>query len=364
MANMKFANGKGSVVKLSGKRRRPFLVRSGAVYMIDEDGCLKENRKIIGYASTKEEAFRMLTDYLRDPYDLDKVNITFSELYEEWSKSYYLGVSKSTESFYKTAYSHCYALYNKRFKDLKLIDYQKMFDEAEYKDGKPLSQDSLKRMKVFLGALNKYALQNEIVSKDYSKFIDIKRYKERDGRTIERNVFTDKEIFLLWTKQTDRIGQIALCLIYTGLRVNKEFFNIKKSDVYLEDHYIYIPESKTKNGIRWIPIPDIIYPIICEWYKDTDSEYLFHTENGTRFDYSYFLKDFWKPFMKDVGMNHNPYDCRHTFNSMLANIGIPTDIREKLMGHSSDNVNVSVYTHYQKEKLLEVVNQLQPIDKK
>lgn len=358
MATMKFANGCGSVVKLSGKRRRPYVVRTGASYRIDENGNLKENRKVIGYASTKEEAFRMLTDYLRDPYDLDKSKITFSELYEEWSRSYYQGVSKSTVSYYKTAYSHCYALYNKCFKDLKLADYQRMFDEATYKNGDPLSQDSLKRIKVFLGALNKYALQNEITTKDYSKYIDVKRYKDRESREIDREVFTEKEILVLWAKQTDLIVQMVLCLIYTGLRIRREFFNIKKTDVNLEEHGINITSSKTKNGIRWIPIPDIIYPIICDWVNDGKSEYLFHTQRGSQFDYSYFMKDFWRPLMKELGMNHNPYDCRHTYNSLLANIEINTDIREKLMGHSSGKVNEAVYTHYQKEKLLEIVNRI------
>ncbi|MBR4470931.1 MAG: tyrosine-type recombinase/integrase [Erysipelotrichaceae bacterium] len=358
MATMKFANGCGSVVKLSGKRRKPYIIRAGATYRIDENGNLKEERKIIGYASSKQEAFKILTDFFANPYDLDKSKITFSELYDEWSKSYYLGVSESTVSYYTTAYKHCYALYNKPYRDIKLMDYQRMFDEAKYKDGTPLSQDSLKRIKVFLGAMGKYALQNEIITKDYSKFIDVKRYKNRESKKVDREVFTDKEIVMLWAKQRDPIAQIVLCLIYTGTRIKKEFFNIKKADVDLDEHYIHIVQSKTENGIRWIPIPDTIYPFIKEWYEYGDSEYLFHTKNGTKFDYSYFLKDFWKPFMESMHMDHKPYDCRHTYNSLLANLEINTDIRETLMGQSSGKVNVKVYTHYQKEKLLEIVNRL------
>jgi len=360
MAKMKFENGKGSVTKLSGRRRKPYVVRSGASYSISKDGELKENRKIIGYAATKEEAFRMLTDYLANPYDLDKTKITFKELYEEWSPSYYQGISESTVSFYKTAFNHCQAIYNKPFRDLRLIDYQRMLDEAVDSKGKPLSQDSIKRTKIFLGVLNKYALKNEIITKDYSEFIDIKRYKDRDQTKIDRNPFTDKEIYMLWLKQNDKIAQIILCLIYTGARIRKEFFNIKKKDVDMEERFIHITESKTKNGIRWIPIPDFIFPIVKDWYEDGDSDYLFHTENGGKMDYSWFRQKFWKPFMKENGMNHQPYDCRHTYNSMLANLEINTDIRETLMGQSSGKVNVEVYTHYQKKKLMEIVNRLKP----
>ena len=358
MAKMKFENGKGSVTKLSGKRRKPYLVRSGASYNITEDGQLKENRKVIGYAATKEEAFRMLTDFISNPYDLSKTKVTFKQLYEEWHPSYFQGVSDSTKSFYRTAFSHCEAIYDKPIKELRLIDYQRMFDEATDKKGNLLSQDSLKNIKIFLGVMNKYALKNEIITKDYSKDVDIKRYKDREGKKIDRNAFTDREIFTLWTKQNDKTAQILLCMIYTGLRVKKEFFNVKKADVNLEDHYLNVTESKTKNGIRWLPIPDVIYPIVCDWYNDGDSEYLFHTERGNRIDYNNFLKYNWNPIMKDLNMEHTPYDCRHTYNSLLANLQIHKDIRETLMGQSSGSVNVEVYTHYKMEVLLDIVNRL------
>ena len=47
-----------------------------------------------------------------------------------------------------------------------------------------------------------------------------------------------------------------------------------------------------------------------------------------------------------------------TYNSMLANLEVNTDIREVLMGHSSGKVNVETYTHYKKQTLLDVANRL------
>ncbi len=359
MAKMKFGNGTGSVTKLKGNRRKPYLVRANAFYSISKKGDLKENRKIIGTAATKEEAYKMLLDYLQNPYNLDKTKTTFKEVYEQWYPSYFQGVSKSTQSFYKTAFSYCSAIYNRPIRDLRTIDYQNMFDQAVDRKGKPLSQDALKRVKLFLGVLNRYAIQQEIITKDYSEFTDIRRYKDRESKKIDHDVFTEKEIIRLWAKQSDKVAQIILCMIYTGCRVKKEFFNIKKKDVDLEEHFIHITESKTKNGIRWIPIPDIIYPIVCSWYNDGESEYLFHSEYDSQIDYSWFRQRFWDSFMKENGMEHTPYDCRHTYNSMLANLEVNVDIREKLMGHSTGNVNIDVYTHLQKQKLLEIVNRLQ-----
>lgn len=56
---MKLPNGYGSVVKLSGKRRKPYMVRKTTGYRIDP---VKEKKIaeyiIIGYARTKSEGLR------------------------------------------------------------------------------------------------------------------------------------------------------------------------------------------------------------------------------------------------------------------------------------------------------------------
>lgn len=58
------ANGWGSVSKLSGKRRNPYMVRGETYYEVDmTSGKLKEKRQIIGYASTREEGLKMLANY-------------------------------------------------------------------------------------------------------------------------------------------------------------------------------------------------------------------------------------------------------------------------------------------------------------
>ena len=61
---MKLPNGYGSVVKLSGKRRKPYMVQKTTGYHIDP---IKEKKVadyiIIGYTATKAEGLQMLADY-------------------------------------------------------------------------------------------------------------------------------------------------------------------------------------------------------------------------------------------------------------------------------------------------------------
>ena len=74
---MKLPNGYGSVVKLSGKRRKPWMVRKTTGYRIDPVKEKKVNEYIIiGYAATKTEGLQMLADYNRNPYDTKAAKMT------------------------------------------------------------------------------------------------------------------------------------------------------------------------------------------------------------------------------------------------------------------------------------------------
>ena len=102
---MKLPNGYGSVVKLSGKRRKPYMVRKTVGYHIDP---IKEKKVaeyiIIGYTATKSEGLQLLADYNHNPYDTKAAKMTFSEVYEEWSKKKYPTVSESNVKGYSASY--------------------------------------------------------------------------------------------------------------------------------------------------------------------------------------------------------------------------------------------------------------------
>ena len=92
---MKLPNGYGSVVKLSGKRRKPYMVRKTTGYRIDpvKDKKIAEYI-IIGYARTKSEGLELLAAYNHNPYDTKAAKMTFSEVYEEWTNKKYTTLSE------------------------------------------------------------------------------------------------------------------------------------------------------------------------------------------------------------------------------------------------------------------------------
>lgn len=123
MVHMKLPNGYGSVVKLSGKRRKPYLVRKTSAWHYDKEKDKQvQDFIIIGYATTKSEGLQLLAEYNNNPFDTKAAKMTFDDVYEEWSKRKYSTVSESNDKGYTAAYKTCGTLYNKVFKDLKLVD--------------------------------------------------------------------------------------------------------------------------------------------------------------------------------------------------------------------------------------------------
>ena len=73
-------NGSGTIIKLSGNRRRPFEVRVNT--HINEWGYPVYD--VLGRFEKRIEADIALADYNRNPFDVKKRDLTFQEVYQMW----------------------------------------------------------------------------------------------------------------------------------------------------------------------------------------------------------------------------------------------------------------------------------------
>ena len=86
---MKAPNGWGSIRKLQGNRRKPYMAEKTIGYRIinpdapPEEQKLKRDYFIIGYYKTREEAMMALAEYNKSPTSTE--NWTFERVYSEWS---------------------------------------------------------------------------------------------------------------------------------------------------------------------------------------------------------------------------------------------------------------------------------------
>lgn len=352
---MKLPNGYGSVVKLSGKRRKPYQVRKTVGWHYDEVKDKQVQDMItIGYAATRAEGLQMLADYNNNPFDTKAAKMTFSDVYEEWSKRKFPTISESNVKGYTASYKSCESLYNKVFKDIKLVDLQTVIDTC----GKNFP--TLKKIKVLFNQLFDYALKNDICNKDYSSFVDIVQYKDRNPNKYDRNKFEKNEIDIIWEQKEDKYYQIVLMLLYSGVRIS-EMLDLKKENVHLDEQYFDVICSKTENGIRKVPIADKVLPYYKAWYESCpECEYLLHTEDGKHFEYRNYYDSYFKPLMEQLGINRTPHCCRHTCISMLAEAGINQTIIKKIVGHSGAmTLTEKVYTHFDIKELVDAINKIQ-----
>ena len=164
--NMRLPNGYGSVVKMSGKRRKPYMVRKTIGWHLDETkGRQIQDFQIIGYAETRAEGLKMLAEYNQNPYDVNVAKVTFSEVYERWSKYKYPIISDSNAKGYTASYKVCGILYDKPFREIKLCDLQLVVDTC----GK--NYPTLKKLKGLFNQVYEYAMKNDICNKDYSQYV-------------------------------------------------------------------------------------------------------------------------------------------------------------------------------------------------
>ena len=338
---------------MSGKRRRPYVVKKTVGWHYDEaKDKMIQDQMTIGYAATRAEGLQMLAEYNNNPFDLKASKVTFQEVYERWSKEKFPTISHSNVKGYEASYKVCESLYRKVFRDLKLVDLQTVVDTC----GKNFP--TLKKLKSLFNQLYEYAMKNDICSKDYSEFVDIVKYKDKNPDKRDHNKFTKEEIERLWTLAEDPYYQIVLMLIYNGCRIS-EFLDLKKEDVHLDEQYFDVIASKTENGLRKVPIADKLLPFYKAWFEGSACEYLLHTPDQKHFDYRNYFDSYFTPLMEQLGFEHTPHDTRHTCISLLTEADVnPTTIK-KIVGHSGAmTLTERVYTHLDIQILVDAINKI------
>ena len=340
---MRRENGTGTIYKIKDRKlRKPFKVIVVNGYSLDTGNPI---RKVLGYYGKASEATEALNNYLKskDAFDLKK--LTLKEIYDRWWASHKIKIKKNTEKSYIWCYNkYISKLDNRVFSELKTLELQEFFN----KEIVGWATQSL--AKNILKSLFDYALKYEIVDKDYSKFIElVKREK-----LIKRAIFTEIERESIF-QSNNKICKAVAVLIYTGLRID-EFLSLRREDV--ENNFIFVKASKTDAGIRTIPIHHKIKCIIEEFLNE-GGEYLFYiTKKNKKTVYETFRRLFHE-IMQEMGMEHTIHDTRHTFASMLNQVGANDVIISSLAGHEDKEFTKRVYTHTELEDLEKTIKLLQ-----
>ena len=296
---MKLPNGFGSVYKLSGNRRNPYVAKKTKGWEIDpETGKSKQLYITVGYYPTRKDALNALADFNTNPYDVNAAKISFEDVYERWSDEHYPTVSHSNVQGYKAAWALCGKIARMRFVDVKLDHLQMVVDES----GK--NYPTLRKLKVLLGLMYKYAIIHEIIPKERNlvEYLNIK--DAGNPNAYNRKPFSKAEVKRVWdVKDSNIYYTVILMLLYTGCRIS-ELLDLKKEQVNLDERYFNILHAKTAAGIRVVPIADKVFSFFEYWYTLNDCEYLLSTPDGSHFTYRNYYDSYWLPLVEEIGRAH------------------------------------------------------------
>ena len=293
--------------------------------------------------SKKSDAIAALPGMRVQPI-VEREKITFQDAYERMMDAHRQRIGKSTAECYRYAMKHYGDLLGRRITEIKTDDLQAAVSHCQY------GNRTRENMKAAASLTMKWAMQNDLIAKNYADFIVIKKEKE-----IEREPFTMAEVQQIYSA----IGLVPyadyiLCLIFTGFRPN-EMFSLKKENCHGS---YFIGGSKTTAGKnRIVPIPPVIAPIVAR-LLESPSEYIFPAHNGGKMDLSHFRTRHYYPALDRIGVTSRPpYACRHTYATMLKNIDAPNVDKQRLMGHASYTMTAH-YTHSDIKSLTAITDAL------
>lgn len=353
---MRRPNGTGSVIKLPGKRRKPYTARICVGKTISKTGKVTPKYKYLDYFPTAKDAQEYLDRYNGTDEAIQKLMQTskkqvptFAQVYQELTD--YLNSRPKPPGV-----SSCKAL-NAAFNNLsglhpikmKNIDYDLL--QAEITKNSHLSQSSLNNIKNLLHKMYTLCLKKKYVNEDLSLLCDYD-YKQN---TIEKHIpFTKHEINIIYNDNPSADRDMLLILLYTGIRA-QEFLELKTQNVHLDEHY-FITGVKTEAGKgRIIPIHNDILPIMRAHY--ISSNYYFWNLQGSQRIYQT-LRWRFDRYLKTLNIQHLPHDTRHTTATLMDSYNVRDVYIKLIMGHAIDDLTLRVYIHQKPSELVNAINKV------
>ena len=314
---LKRANGTGTVYKLQGRRRRPWLA--------------SKNKTIIGYYETKTAALEALNRLSGRSLD-ERYNMTFAEVFDAWKAEHYKTITIQAQKSYDKGFDLFKSLHAKKFRDLRTSDFQIVIDEHKSKP------EAAKKYKQLIGQMSTWAMREELITTNFAKFVQLPSSTKK-----EKEIFTEEEIQRI-EEDGSETARIILMLLATGMRIG-ELFSLPLKDYH--ETYV-IGGSKTEAGRnRVIPIrPEGRIHFAYFAKKSAGMDFLIGGYEGNK-DRNNFRNREYNPLLERLGINKEktPHSTRHTYASRAVKEGMEPEILQKILGHADFSTTANVYTH-------------------
>ena len=361
--SIKRENGTGSVYKRKDLKRRPWVAVAPAELIRDDDtGKSNAKQMIIGHYATAQEAKDALDEYRRNP--TTKFNITLEQLHEEWEEIAYRSISKQTKDNYDACWIKLKPLYGDKFREIRTAQMQVIIDTYSRarvgadKNGQqielsPMSHSTLSKIKALLTQLYDYAMQNDIVNKNYAKFIVLPKQEK-----TAKDCFTDLELEKIRNcVGTVPFADVILMMCYTGFRVS-EFLELTPFSYDTTANALKGGKKTDAGRDRVVPVHSAIKPYLDAWIAK-NGETIICADNGKPYTADKFRRQCYYPALEAIGVRRlSPHATRHTFATRLSAAGARTEDIQALAGHEDYEITANTYIHQDIKTLRAAIEKL------
>ena len=182
--------------------------------------------------------------------------------------------------------------------------------------------------------------------------------KDRGNWTIEETLKLYEKI-----KETKHPAMLSLFIIgaYTGCRIN-EIAEMKKEDVNIKEKFFYLPKSKTKDGVREVPIHNAILPLFKRLYEETTDGYIIASTAENQYgNRSAPLSQRFGRIKSSLGYGEGKvfHSFRGTVSTLLENAGVEETVAAHIVGHKIKTMTYGLYSSGTKMQLkLKAINKI------
>jgi integrase len=279
---------------------------------------------------------------------------TLSEVTEDWLTS--TEIKESTRLKRRKAYEGLRDFLGGDTSPHNLTDVQ-VRDYVDLLKRSKLSPNTIRDKLSALGGLWQYMFERLIIPKGVNPW---KGFTIKGGSTESCLVFTKEEILkmLAATFPQPWHKDVFICLLLTGARP-QELCGLKHSDVDLVRKSITISSSKTKAGVRNLPVEHkVLLSILKKYKKKKESGFIFPVTCGGA-DKSP-AANYSKMFGRVKTAQGLPpvaqlYSARKSFISTALDLNLPAIEIERYVGHEIGRLILTVYSQGRSEKGLREV---------
>lgn len=335
------------------------------VYVGTDDG--KPQYKYV-YGSTQKEVKAAAADLKAQ---MGKgIDITADKTFKKWAELWLDSrEDKLTEENYQTIRSRAdyfvRAFGNTDVDRITAADVEQAFTALSRRNpytNKPTAKKTLIEYRSVVSQIFDYCAKSRILTFNPASYIELPKVS-KNGK---RNALTDEQIKKIRETQHE-CQTVAMLMIYAGLRLG-EALALNWNDIDFRRKKITVNKSynskshsvkspKTEAGNREVPLLTVL-----EEYLSTvpQASFLVCTHNGGQWSQGALEKS-WARYCQTLGFDFLRHECRHTFITLLYEMGIDELTTASIVGHADISTTREIYTHLREKNKDEIYNRIRQI---